>query len=252
MFRSFRFAVFALGALALWAAFSVGPALAEPLGVDQVPAAPTAAPTPQATNADVEAAAQAFSQRRFDDCLRLLKKAADKDANMPPPQVTLADWFRRESTVGNAASFGAGREQLPRRPAGLHRLGRSGIAGRPGLRRLLGVCQGPRTAEDVHRERGAEEGACTGHDHRTGGDRQSAAKMAGSPKAIRGVPPFESERHRRVAGIGRRVVPAGRGRAGPENAPQGLRTRREDRAHAGSAWLCSTSGIPTTRTRSLG
>ena len=96
MFRSFRFAVFALGALALWAAFSAGPALAEPLGVNNVvPAAPTAAPTTQATNADVEAAITAFREGRFDDCLRLLKKAADKDSKMPPPQVTLADLFRQ-------------------------------------------------------------------------------------------------------------------------------------------------------------
>ena len=95
MFRSFRCVVFALGAMALWAVFSGQPASADIQTVNDVPAAPTLTPTPQAGNVIVEDAAKAFNARRYDEAVKLLEKARTADPKLPPPQTIMAEWFGR-------------------------------------------------------------------------------------------------------------------------------------------------------------
>ena len=50
---------------------------------------------PPAANADLEEAAKAFGQRKFDDATRLLEKAAKAHSELPPPPAVMADWFAR-------------------------------------------------------------------------------------------------------------------------------------------------------------
>ncbi len=95
MFRSFRFVLFALGAFAMWTAFSGMPASAEPLGVNEVPATPTLTPTPQAGSVLIEDAAKLFNARRYDEAVKTLEKACAADSKLPPPQTIMADWFGR-------------------------------------------------------------------------------------------------------------------------------------------------------------
>ena len=57
--------------------------------------APTIATGPPGANADLEEAAKAFGQRKFDDATRLLEKAAKAHSELPPPPAVMADWFAR-------------------------------------------------------------------------------------------------------------------------------------------------------------
>ena len=76
------------------------------LAADPITQVDVAAPAGGTAQSEEEGDAMArFKERDFDGALKLLREAGKKNPDLPPPQVILADWFRRANVPAGMRTF---------------------------------------------------------------------------------------------------------------------------------------------------
>jgi tetratricopeptide (TPR) repeat protein len=96
MAGSFRSLVVALAVVALWVVLACSRPLLGQIVLPE-PAAPPKAETVPETIPGTEAAAEAFNNRKWDEAVGLLQQAVKRNADFPPAQVIMFQWFAQSN-----------------------------------------------------------------------------------------------------------------------------------------------------------